>query len=204
MVELASAVSTVKTLMADDRDFQVKVQRIGELVRGLEDIADPEARAGAKALVQLLLDLHAAGLERVMEIVAKDDEFGQRTIDDFGQDPLVSSLLVLYGLHPLDLESRVREAVEKVQPKVRKGGGELELVGIDGGVVRLNLQLAGHGCGSTGKTLKTLVEDALYEAAPDMGSLLIAGLDEQAGSSGFVPLGKLGGVMAAAIGTDRA
>jgi Fe-S cluster biogenesis protein NfuA len=190
--------------MAEDRNFQVKVQRIGELVRGLEAIADPEARAGAKALVQLLLDLHAVGLERALEIVAKDDAVGQRTIDEFGEDPLVSSLLVLYGLHPLDLESRVLQAVEKIRPKVRHGGGELELVGIDTGVVRLNLQLTGHGCGSTGRTLRTLVEDALYEAAPDMGSLLIEGLDEPAGSSGFVPLGKLGGVMATAIGTDGA
>jgi Fe-S cluster biogenesis protein NfuA len=183
--------------MADDKDFQVKVQRIGELVGELENIADPEARASAKALVQLLLDLHGAGLERVMEIVAKNDESGQRTIDDLGRDALVSSLLVLYGLHPLDLESRVAEAVERVRPQVRKGGGELDLFGIEAGVVRLQLQLSGHGCGSEGKTLKKLVEDALYEAAPDMNRLVIEGLEEPAGSSGFVPLGKLGGVIAA-------
>jgi Fe-S cluster biogenesis protein NfuA len=182
--------------MADDKDFQLKVQRIGELVGELENIADPEARASTKALVQLLLDLHGAGLERVMEIVAKNDESGQRTIDDLGRDPLVSSLLVLYGLHPLDVESRVAQAVERVRPQVRKGGGELDLLGIEAGVVRLQLQVTGHGCGSTGKTLKKLVEDALYEAAPDMNRLIIEGLEEPAGSSGFVPLGKLGGVIA--------
>jgi hypothetical protein len=43
-----------------------------------------------------------------------------------------------------------------------------------------------------------MVEDALYEAAPDMNRLLIAGLDEPTGSSGFVPLGKLGSAIAAA------
>ena len=131
-----------------------------------------------------------------MEIVAENGESGQRTIDDLGRDPLVSSLLVLYGLHPLDMESRVAQAVERVQPRVRKGGGELELLGIEGGVVRLQLQVTGHACGSTGKTLKTMVEDALYEAAPDMNRLVIEGLEEPAGSSGFVPLGKLGGVIA--------
>lgn len=183
--------------MADDKDFQLKVQRIGELVGELENITDPEARASAKALVQLLLDLHGAGLERVMEIVAKNDESGQRTIDDLGREPLVSSLLVLYGLHPLDVESRVAQAVERVRPQVRKGGGELDLLGIEAGVVRLQLQVTGHGCGSTGKTLKKLVEDVLYEAAPDMNRLIIEGLEEPAGSSGFVPLGKLGGVIAA-------
>jgi len=184
--------------MADDKDFQMKIQRIGQLVGDLENIVDPEARASAKALVQLVLDLHAAAFERVMEIVAKNGEPGLHTIDDLGRDPLVGSLLVLYGLHPLDLESRVAQAVEKVRPHVRKGGGELDLIAIENGAVSLRLQVSGHGCGSTGKTLKAMVEDALYEAAPDVNGLLIEGLDEQTGSSGFVPLGKLGGVIARA------
>src|SRR5579863_6632700 len=183
--------------MADDKDFLGKIQRIGGLVSELENIEDPEARVSAKALVQLLLDLHAAALERVMEVVAQNDEAGQRIIDNLGGDPLVSSLLVLYGLHPLDFESRVSRAIEKVQPQVRKGGGELDLLGIASGAVRVRLQVTGHACGTTGKALKTLVEDALYEAAPDMERLQVEGLDEP-GSSGFVPLDKLGGVIAAA------
>jgi len=186
--------------MQEDKDFQVKVQRIGELVGELDKITDPESRASAKALVQLLLDLHAVGLERALEVIAKNGDTGLRVIDELGRDPLVSSLLVLYGIHPLDLESRVTQAVEKVQPRVRKGGGELELLGIENGAVRLRLQVTGHGCGSTKTTLKAMVEDALYEAAPDLSKLLIEGLDEDkpGGASGFVPLGKLSGVVAPA------
>jgi Fe-S cluster biogenesis protein NfuA len=188
--------------MPDDKDFQVKVQRIAELVGTLENITDAEARASAKALVQLILDLNAVGLERVIDIVAKNGDSGQHTIDDLGRDPLVSSLLVLYGLHPLDLESRVEQAVERVRPQVRKGGGELELLGIERGVVRLQLRVIGHGCGSTTRTLKAMVEEALYEIAPDMNHLLIEGLEEQVGSSGFVPLGRLGGLIAAGSVTN--
>jgi Fe-S cluster biogenesis protein NfuA len=184
--------------MADDKNFEVKLQRIGELVGGLENIADAGARANAKALVQLLLDLHGTGLERVMEVVARSAQSGQDIIEDLGRDPLVSSLLVLYGLHPRDFESRVAQAVERVRPQVRKGGGELDLRGIEGGVVKLQLRITGHACASTGKTLRTMVEDAMYEAAPDMNRLLIEGLEPPAGSSGFVPLDKLGGVIASA------
>jgi Fe-S cluster biogenesis protein NfuA len=183
--------------MPDDKDFRNKIQRIGELVGELENITDPELRVSTKSLVQLLLDLHSAGLERAMEIVARDGESGQRTIDELGRDPLVSSLLVLYGLHPLDLESRVAQAVERVQPRVRKGGGELELLSIDNGEVRLHLRTTGHTCGSTAKTLRSMVEDALYEAAPDVRNLLIEGLDEETASVGFVSLDKLGGIVAA-------
>jgi Fe-S cluster biogenesis protein NfuA len=177
--------------MPEDKDFQSKVQRIGELVSGLDNIADPESRTGAKTLVQLLLDLHSTVLERVMEIVAKDDASGQRTIDDLGRDPLVSSLLVLYGLHPLDMESRIAQAFDRLRPRVRKAGGETELLGIELGIVRVHAQVVGHACGSTGNALRTMVEDALYEAAPDMAGLVIEGLDQPAGSSGFVPLGQL-------------
>ena len=184
--------------MPDDKDFRAKIQRIGELVGDLDHITDPEARASAKALVQLVMDLHAAGFERVMEIVAKDGESGQRAIDNLGGDPLVSSLLVLYNLHPLDFETRVLKAVESVQPRVRKSGGQLEMLGISNGMVRLHLSVTGHGCSSTEKTLKTMVEDAMYEAAPDIEQLLIDGLEEQAGASGFVPLGQLSGVNATA------
>jgi hypothetical protein len=42
-----------------------------------------------------------------------------------------------------------------------------------------------------------MVEDALYAAAPDMSGLIIDGLEEKS-ASGFVPLGKVGGVIAAA------
>ncbi len=184
--------------MPDKKDFQKKVQRIGELVADMENITDPEARVSAKALVQLLLDLHSTGLERVLEIVSKNEATGQQTIDDLGEDPLVGSLLVLYGLHPLDLESRVTQAVIKIAPRVRKGGGEVELLDILNGIVRVRIEVAGHSCGSTGNTLKTMVEDGLYEAAPDMSRLVVEGLEEPAGNTGFVPLGKLGGVTVAA------
>jgi Fe-S cluster biogenesis protein NfuA len=189
--------------MADSKEFRSKIQKIGGLVAELEHISDPESRAGAKALVQLLLDLHAAGLEQVMEIASADSDAGAGLIDRLGRDPLVSSLLVLYGLHPLHLEDRVAQAVEKVAPSVRKGGGKLELLSAEHGFVRVHVQLEGHTCGSTGKTLRTMVEDALYEAAPDMQALVIEGLDEPSGAAGFVPLNKLGGAAVLVTGAER-
>src|SRR5277367_2327892 len=163
--------------MAENKEFQAKIQRIGTLVAALDQIADEEARSSARTLMQLLMDLHAEGLERILQTISKDNdgEAGQRIIDNLGGDPLVGSLLVLYGLHPLDFESRVMKAIEKVSPQVRKGGGELQLLGLENGNVRVRLEVQGHGCGSTAKTLKAAVEDAIYEAAPDMSNLVIEG-----------------------------
>ena len=110
--------------MGDDKEFQKRVQKIGRLVHDLETIADPASRAAAKELVQLLMDLHGAGLERILEIVFQSGESGRSVIDELGQDPLVSSLLVLYGLHPDDLQTRVERKLKQIVSKLHKMGAE--------------------------------------------------------------------------------
>jgi Fe-S cluster biogenesis protein NfuA len=176
--------------VADDKDFQARVQRIGGLVHDLETIADPAARAAAKDLVQLLMDLHGTGLERILDVVFQAGEPGAQIIDDLGRDPLVSSLLVLYGLHPEELQTRVEGKLEQMVSKLHKMGAEAKLISVSDGHVRVRVSVDGHACGSTFRTLQASVEEAMYEAAPDLLSLVVEGLEEQA-ASGFVAVEKL-------------
>ena len=176
--------------MSEHKELQQRIQRIGGLVQEIEAIADPSVRASTKQLVQLLMEFHGAGLDRALEIVANTGGPGLRLIDELGRDPLVSSLLVLYGLHPDDVDTRARKALEQVLPKVQRGGGELEVLDINNGSVRLRLSVSGHSCGSTANTIKSMVEEAIYEAAPDVGSIVIEGLDDKP-SNGFVSLDTL-------------
>ena len=180
--------------MSNNQELQQHVQRIGALVQELESIADPSVRASAKELVQLLMEFHGAGLDRALEIVANTGDPGLRLIGQLGDDPLVGSLLVLYGLHPDDVDTRARKALGRVQPKVQRSGGELEVLEVANGSVRVRLSVTGHSCGSTANTLKSMVEDAVYEAALDVSSIVIEGLDDKP-SGGFVSLDKLlGGI----------
>jgi Fe-S cluster biogenesis protein NfuA len=179
--------------VVDEKDFQQRLQKIGDLVRDLETIADPASRAAAKELVQLLMDLHGTGLERILDIVFQSGDAGARIIDDLGQDALVSSLLVLYGLHPDELQTRVERKLNQISSKIHKMGAEVKVLSINGGDVRLRVRLdgkAGHACGSTSRTLQQTVEEAVYEAAPDLTSLVIERLDEPA-DSGFIAVEKL-------------
>ncbi len=178
--------------MADDRDFREDMQRIGGLVQELESIADPAVRAATKDLVQSLMDLHGAALEKALDIVAEAGEPGMNIIGRLGRDPLVSSVLILYGLHPEDLETRVVKAIDRVRPQLRKQGCEVELLGMSDGVIRLRVETGSHTCGSTAKTVQASLEGAIYDAAPDMSSLVIEGLEEKP-ASGFVALGSLSG-----------
>lgn len=187
--------------MAEDKDFHERVRRIDGLVQEIEAIADPALRATTKELVQSLMDLHGAALERTMEIVSAGGEPGMNLIDKLGRDPMVSSVLVLYGLHPEDLDTRLMNAMERVRPQLRKQGCEVELLELSEGVVRLRVQTGEHTCGSTAKTVRATLEGAIYDAAPDIASLIIEGLDGKA-ASGFVALDKLiGGVAGSQVPT---
>jgi Fe-S cluster biogenesis protein NfuA len=174
-------------MVPESKEFQQRIQRVSDLVRQFEDATDPALRAAAKELVQLLMELHGTGLERMMEITFKSGDAGVRIIDELGRDPLVGSLLILYGLHPEDLESRVLKTLERIAPQLRKRGSAVEVLGIEAGAVHLRLQIGEHSCGSTAKTVQTIVEQAVYEAAPDVASLTIEGADGKA-ASGFVAL----------------
>jgi len=175
----------------EEKDFQQRLQRIGGLLRDLEAVADPASRTAAKELVQLLMDLHGSCLERILEVIFQAGDAGTALIDHLGRDPLVSSLLVLYGIHPDDLETRVRRKLEQIQPRVRKMGAQAALVRVDGGNIRLQLKMEGHSCGSTARTLQNLVEEAMYEAAPDLTSVVVEGTESS--SPGFVGLEVLTG-----------
>jgi Fe-S cluster biogenesis protein NfuA len=176
--------------VGEGKDFRQDIQRIGGLVQEIESIADPAVKAAAKDLVQSLMDLHGAALEKALEIVAETGETGMSIIDRLGHDSLVSSVLILYGLHPEDLESRVVKAVDRVRQQLRKQGCEVELLGVNDGAIRLRVETGSHTCGSTAKTVQATLEAAMYDAAPDLTSLVIEGLEEKP-ASGFVALDKL-------------
>jgi len=175
-------------------ESQQLIQRIEELVGKIEALPDPEARATGVELLQSLMELNASGIERMLEMTAETGAAGQSLIDDFARDEIVRGLLLLYGLHPLELETRVRQALDEVRPALASHGGEVELLGIDDGIVRVRLHGSnsnGHSCPATTATLKQSIEAAIYDAAPDLVALEVEGRDEQSAPAGLMQLGRL-------------
>ena len=169
------------------------MDQIEGLIRKIESLPDPAARTSAVALVQALMEFHGAGLDRMMEIVSDTGKVGEAMFDNFAADPLVSGLLLLYGLHPLPIEARVAQALDKVRPYLDSHGGSVKLVEITDGVVRLQMQGSCKSCPSSSLTLKLAIEEAIYAAAPDVVSIEAEGVAEdvsQAHQSGFVQIGK--------------
>ncbi len=164
--------------MTGKKEFQKSLQRIEDLISTIEASADPHMRAGAVELMQCLMELNGGGIERILSIVFESGLAGGELIDEIARDEEVESLLLLYGLHPLNIEERVMQALDKVRPELKSHGADVELLSAGDGVVRLRLHTSGGGCGSTAATLKLAVEEAIYEKAPDLVALEVEGAVE--------------------------
>jgi len=166
------------------------MQRLDALIQEVERFTDPAARAHTRAIVQAVLELHGTGLERALEHVRESGETGQRIIDTLAEDELVGGLLLLYGLHPLDLETRVRQALDQVRPYLRSHGGNVELLSVGGSIIRLRMQGSCQSCPSSALTLRGAIEEAINERAPDATAIVVEGVEERPaeGSATFVPV----------------
>lgn len=160
---------------SDAREFQSRMQRLDELLQSVETFTDPEAQAQTRAIVQAVLDLHGAGLERVFEHLTEAGEPAAAAVDACVNDEIVGGLLLLHGLHPLSMEDRVRQALEQVRPYLHSHGGNVELLGIDDGVARLRLEGSCKGCPSSAITMKQTIEEAVLAKAPDVTGVLVEG-----------------------------
>ena len=68
-------------------------------------------------------------------------------------------------------EEKVEEVLEQIRPHLQADGGDVELVGIDDGVVTVKLTGACHGCPMSQMTLKNGVERILKENIPEITSV---------------------------------
>ncbi len=140
-------------------------------------------------LLKLVMEMHAAGISRMLDVISRFGAAGADILDRFTRDELAAGLLLLHDLHPVDLETRVMQALDKVRPLLKSHGGDVELLSLEAGFLRLRLQGSCHGCPSSAMTLKMAIEGALYETAPDLDGLEVLGVVTDAPPmSGFIPL----------------
>jgi Fe-S cluster biogenesis protein NfuA/nitrite reductase/ring-hydroxylating ferredoxin subunit len=160
------------------------IARVQELTDQLEEVHDFQARAIADELVASIMQLYGAGLERIMDALsdprASAADVRARVVDD----GVVASLLVIHDLYPVDLEARVRDALDSVRPYMESHGGDIEILGVEDGVARL--QLVGHcrGCPASEATLELAIKAALEEHAPDLAGLEVDGVRSMPNGNG--------------------
>jgi Fe-S cluster biogenesis protein NfuA/nitrite reductase/ring-hydroxylating ferredoxin subunit len=165
--------------MADGENLRQVSDRIERLLEEVRSMASRPAVARVDELVRLIVHLYGKGLEKILEIVDQADAGGS-VIARLSEDPLIASILVLHGLHPVSAEDRIQGALEKVRPYLGSHAGGVEFLGLDeSGVVRLRLEGSCHGCPSSTVTVKMAIERAIEEAAPEVTRIEVQGVAEK-------------------------
>ncbi|MFF5563082.1 NifU family protein [Streptomyces sp. NPDC012623] len=151
------------------------------------------ARERSEELVRLVTDFYGAGLERLLDLVHEHKVLDDTLLAALAGDDLVASVLLVHGLHPYGVETRVEHALESVRPYLGSHGGDVELLGVtDDGVVRLRLLGSCDGCPSSSATLTLAVRGAVEAAAPEISAIEVEAATPVAGATGpLVPVDSL-------------
>jgi len=164
-------------MLLDDGQVQERVARVEALLEQLESLPDASARATATETVQLLLDLYGEGLGRMMDSVYELG--GAPMLESLADDELVSHLMLLHGLHPIALETRVLRALQDVRPYLESHGGNVELVRIEDATAYLRMEGSCKGCPASAMTLKLAIEKAILTAAPELARIEAEGAADE-------------------------
>jgi Fe-S cluster biogenesis protein NfuA len=159
--------------MATPQNLRTIGDRIEYLVEDLQKHADPVVFDKAEEALRLVTELYGGALARVVDLVGAQ---APKVMDELLGDELVSSLMLVHGLHPDGLEARVERALEGVRPFLAQHGGNVELVDIDAEVGAVLIRLLGScdGCPSSAVTLQHAVERAIVDAAPEIVTIDVA------------------------------
>ncbi len=69
------------------------------------------------------------------------------------------------------MKEKVEKVLGKIRPMLQADGGDVELVDVEGGIVKVRLQGACAGCPGAQMTLKMGVERQLKEEIPEVESV---------------------------------
>ena len=150
----------------DERlEFDQILPRIADLAETLAEHDDKDVAETAVELLDWIDVFHANGVGRMVEMIR--EWRGEILLEAVAADPVAGALLAAYGLgDDTDLDAArvsVQAALAEVRPYLHSHGGDMEVVHIEDGVVRLKLHGSCDGCTASDATIIEHVETALKE-----------------------------------------
>jgi len=152
---------------ATDQEYANPFEQLSALLEYIEQHPDAEFRDRVRELVYSLVELHHDALRRILETVGAHGD-GEELLRQLSNDELVRAVLMVHGLMPQDLESRVQTALEHAREHLKAYDAGAELVGIRENVARLRLIGGAASVNVSTAVLKGTIEQALHELAPDL------------------------------------
>lgn len=134
------------------------LDRLEELLTDVEEMDEP-IRDRVFELLDGVDAVHRLAVTRLADLLAGDLPALR------GAEAAVDWLFQAYGVGVDDVEAAL-VALEPVRPYVTGHGGDVEVLSVEQGVVRVRLSGACSGCTSAAQTLRFGVEEALRENLP--------------------------------------
>ncbi len=173
----ADWVSIKDTAQDEISNLNQQSQRIQELIEQVDQLPDPKARKMMQECIQEILSFYGHGLESILKIISNGNSAAAKDIfNALIEDSFISGLLLIHDLHPLDLKTRLYQALEKVKPYMDSHGGSVEIVSLKDGVAKLKLSGSCKGCPSSSSTLELGIKQAIDEHCPDLLGLEVEGV----------------------------
>jgi nitrite reductase/ring-hydroxylating ferredoxin subunit len=170
--------------MAEEHDAREVGERIARLLDELRAQANPYAWKQVDELLRTVLDLYGRGLARVIEIASRDAS-AEELRANLIADPLLTSLLVLHGIHPLDTRTRIERVLDNVRESLGPDALAPAFVSLDAdSVLRLRLEGKGPRHASTVAAVQAAIEQAIAEAAPEVASIVFEAAPVGTGAPG--------------------
>jgi Fe-S cluster biogenesis protein NfuA len=67
-----------------------------------------------------------------------------------------------------EMREKVEQALAKIRPMLERDGGSVELISVDGSVIKVRLTGACHGCPMSQMTLKSGIERIIKQEIPEV------------------------------------
>jgi Fe-S cluster biogenesis protein NfuA/nitrite reductase/ring-hydroxylating ferredoxin subunit len=153
--------------------------RIQQLLEQIEALPSPSTRELVHEFMEATLAFYGQGLGRMLQVVSESGPQGAKAYQRLINDKVVRGLLLIHDLHPADLESRLREALDHVRPYLQSHGGNVELISLQDQSARLRLQGTCKSCASSAVTLELAIRHAIEEACPDLAEFEVEGVTQE-------------------------
>jgi Fe-S cluster biogenesis protein NfuA/nitrite reductase/ring-hydroxylating ferredoxin subunit len=157
--------------------------RIQQLLEEIEALPTPSTRELIHEFMEATLAFYGQGLGRILQVVSESGAEGPKVYQHLVNDKVVRGLLLIHDLHPADLETRLRDALNQVRPYLQSHGGNVELISLTDQSARLRLQGTCKSCASSAVTLELAIRNAIEEACPDLAGFEVEGVAQDPATS---------------------
>ena len=161
-----------------DEELRGRIGRIEALIEEIERFADPAAQAQAREIVHALLEFHGAALSNLVGHIEAAVGPGLGNSRSIRTRRAGVELVAALRAPPPGSPSESRPGSRSGCPQLHSHKGDVELLRIAEGVVRLRMQGSCNGCPSSSATLRQTIEAAIYNAAPDVLAIEVEGVME--------------------------